>query len=610
MKVSVLFMIATILLLLETGVQASVVVYDNMPNNMYSNNAGAGASVGMQEGFQFSPSVSGYLISVNAPVSGSDVEFSLWSDKDDMPFVMMASSVKPMFLSYPALLEWIWSGNNIIEAGKKYWLLIRSTKPGGSAAWQYVTNYSNTSVLRAHHTFGQEDWQISHGTGGEGAMRIAVERWPVPTSVATVTLGNLTTTYNGTAQSATATTEPPGLAVIFTYNGSDTAPINAGSYTVVGTINDINYQGSANGTLIIKPFRSYFIPPLVNISKNYDVDVPTNISTTTFRSSWVLAATGNWTAYNKDGIAEFTQLDGVSSPVASAYITTRALSPNISNSSPIMSAITSTILDSIEDTAKSPSDVVVFKSFTDHDMGMSTINGTVTSISPVDPATTSDTNKPFDLMYGLVDMQFKVNNPGDTAIVTVFLPAPAPAGYKWFKYNTQRGWYDYSEFAVFNADRTQVTLKLTDGSMGDDDGVANGIIRDPGGLGTGDAPPASSAKSGGCFIATAAYGSYLDPHVMTLRAFRDRFLLTNPLGTAFVRLYYHYSPPVADFIVRHDSLRFTARICLLPVFLLGWVAVNYGVAVLVALLLSICVGLARFVWYRRRIGDIRGHLHF
>ena len=70
-------------------------------------------------------------------------------------------------------------------------------------------------------------------------------------SAATVTLGSLSATYNGTPKSATATTTPGSLTVDFTYNGSATAPTNAGNYTVVGTVNNANYQGSATGTLVI-----------------------------------------------------------------------------------------------------------------------------------------------------------------------------------------------------------------------------------------------------------------------------------------------------------------------------------------------------------------------
>ncbi len=72
----------------------------------------------------------------------------------------------------------------------------------------------------------------------------------------------------------------------------------------------------------------------------------------------------------------------------------------------------------------------------------------------------------------------------------------------------------------------------------------------------------SSSK---CFIATAAYGSYLDPHVAVLRAFRDNYLLTNRMGRAFVDLYYHYSPPLANIIAKHSALRAMTRWVLTPV---------------------------------------------
>jgi len=70
---------------------------------------------------------------------------------------------------------------------------------------------------------------------------------------------------------------------------------------------------------------------------------------------------------------------------------------------------------------------------------------------------------------------------------------------------------------------------------------------------------------GGCFIATAAYGSYLDSHVMVLREFRDKYMLTNRLGTELVRLYYSTSPPIADYIARHGALKIATRLALTPI---------------------------------------------
>lgn len=74
-----------------------------------------------------------------------------------------------------------------------------------------------------------------------------------PKPVASITLGNLSQTYSGGTRPATAVTNPAGLAVSFTYNGSPNPPVNAGSYTVLASINDANYQGSANGTLTVHP---------------------------------------------------------------------------------------------------------------------------------------------------------------------------------------------------------------------------------------------------------------------------------------------------------------------------------------------------------------------
>ena len=52
----------------------------------------------------------------------------------------------------------------------------------------------------------------------------------------------------------------------------------------------------------------------------------------------------------------------------------------------------------------------------------------------------------------------------------------------------------------------------------------------------------SDAKTGGCYVATAVYGSYDCPEVWTLRRFRDYTLAETWYGRAFIHTYYAISP--------------------------------------------------------------------
>jgi alpha-tubulin suppressor-like RCC1 family protein len=125
------------------------------------------------------------------------------------------------------------------------WTSLSNTMPYTGATTGTLTITSVTMAMNGY----QYRCVASNGVNPDATSNAAM--LTVDKAAASVMFWGLSATYNGTAHGASATTLPMGLAVTITYDGSTTAPTNAGSYTVVGTINDTNYQGSASGTLVI-----------------------------------------------------------------------------------------------------------------------------------------------------------------------------------------------------------------------------------------------------------------------------------------------------------------------------------------------------------------------
>jgi hypothetical protein len=127
---------------------------------------------------------------------------------------------------------------------------------------------------------------------------------------------------------------------------------------------------------------------------------------------------------------------------------------------------------------------------------------------------------------------------------------------------------------------------------------------------SGDSPPMPigdfSSSSGGmsCFIATAAYGSPMERHVKILRTFRDRYLVPRTAGKWFVNSYYRISPPLADFIAGHDSLRIMVRLSLLPVVGMSWVVLTIGSIPTLAFIFLFGIGLVGLIGFRKRCEKI------
>lgn len=103
-----------------------------------------------------------------------------------------------------------------------------------------------------------------------------------------------------------------------------------------------------------------------------------------------------------------------------------------------------------------------------------------------------------------------------------------------------------------------------------------------------------------CFIATAAFGSPMDEHVMMLRKFRDQILIHNPVGALFTKYYYKWSPDVAAVIAQHESLRWGSRQLLWPVIGIVYLVMNFGVLLTIVMLLTGATVLAGVVMLLRR----------
>jgi hypothetical protein len=135
-------------------------------------------------------------------------------------------------------------------------------------------------------------------------------------------------------------------------------------------------------------------------------------------------------------------------------------------------------------------------------------------LEPIHPSEILDKkNKPKKFLFGLAAYRLKVNQVGATIQVKIYYSEDISGATRYYLYDTVNGWQNYTQYVTLNPDGRSVTVELKDGGHGDSDGVANGVIVDPGGVVDAATVGADSGAGGGCFIATAAFGSDVGPQV-------------------------------------------------------------------------------------------------
>lgn len=116
-----------------------------------------------------------------------------------------------------------------------------------------------------------------------------------------------------------------------------------------------------------------------------------------------------------------------------------------------------------------------------------------------------------------------------------------------------------------------------------------------------DTVGASGSGGGGCFIATAAFGSPWAQQVRILRDFRDQVLMVSPSGRAFVTWYYRTSPEVSHWIVEHPWSKPVVRALLYPVIAAAWMQLHGAWVLLLAGIVMGFLILVVFVYRRRHV---------
>jgi hypothetical protein len=187
---------------------------------------------------------------------------------------------------------------------------------------------------------------------------------------------------------------------------------------------------------------------------------------------------------------------------------------------------------------------------------MANVDGIVV-LEPIHPSEILDKkNKPKKFLHGLAAYRLKLNQVGATTEVKVYYSEDISGATRYYLYDTVNGWQDYTQYTTFNPDGRSVTVELKDGGHGDSDGVANGIIVDPGGVAGAASGGLDSGAGGGCFIATAAFDSYVEPHVKL---------------------------QTASYLEEHDWLKPIVRILLMPLVGVSYILVRTSLATVILL---------------------------
>ena len=137
-----------------------------------------------------------------------------------------------------------------------------------------VLGYTSNTTYMTYTNAGSVTVSASQsGNSNYLAATTVTQTFAVTKAVVSVSLSNLSTmTYDRNAHTATVTCVPD-MPYTVTYNGSATAPVNAGSYSVIATVVHPIWQGGATNTLVLSKAPQAVNFPHIDMQKTTNLVV-------------------------------------------------------------------------------------------------------------------------------------------------------------------------------------------------------------------------------------------------------------------------------------------------------------------------------------------------
>jgi len=166
----------------------------------------------------------------------------------------------------------------------QFWKGVISNIPAGN--YQYYLQLDFDSGARTTFSYYTNNTNGFATTTNPVTAQSSPYTLTVSKANATISITGTNQTYNGSARTVAISTTPSNLVTATTYNSNSSAPTNAGSYAVIATVNDSNYQGSASNVLTVAKALASLV--IGNTNQTYNglarsvsvTTTPTNLAST------------------------------------------------------------------------------------------------------------------------------------------------------------------------------------------------------------------------------------------------------------------------------------------------------------------------------------------